>query len=514
MAGLRVLAMLPTHNEDRADYLVKMLSTAKRRWGWRIDFFCSKEDRKAFREVAAPSGKLLTFPDLLQAGAWESDPEQVADAERRLAAAENATQVTAGQLVLASQATIGCAFVAPVHRLAATETIARVLADNTEASRIIRRLFRFADDLVEENAPDLLLAYEWEKPWRSTVWMACASRGIPCVAIRRSKLNADHYFWTTDRVLFNSAAREAAVASRKAQSPLSEGATDYLRKFREEPKTVKYVKAKWDLQKQKTWLAWHIQFVRSAAEYFRKKATGRAQRPKRLLQKLIEYNVRTFQFGKQQRRFRSFEENELQAMRYVYFPMHKETDLPLVFQAPGWHGQHNTVRLLAGLLPSGYRLLVREHRLNVGRRPAGYYRSLQQLPNVVLVDPFGSQFRYIQNADLIVTENGTSGWEGLVMGRRVLTLSRTSYDGAGLAIRLDDPDQLGAAMLKVLREPQLDPVTRDRYLGSMIDAERATTFPMAEEGIPAGLDQLARLMGGALLRRASTRGAEMPRVAS
>ncbi len=490
---LRVLAMLPSHNEDRADHLVKLLQTAKQRWGWRIDVFCQKSDREAYADLVAPSGQLLTIPNAVESAVWESDPVRVAAVDRRLREAEIATEVTAGQLVLASQATIGCAFVAPVQRMKLTKMTAGVLADNMELFRILRRFFQFADDMVETTAPDLLLAYEWEKPWRSTVWMAAASRGIPCVAVRRSKLNADHYYWSTDRTLFNTAAREAAIANGKAQASLSSAAVDYMRKFREAPKTVKYVQAKWLQQSQKTWLSWHLQFARSAAAQFLRFVTGRAKR-KWLLRKLVSYNMRTFLQWRQQRHFRSFEESELRDIQYVYFPMHKETDLPLVFQAPRWHDQRNTIQFLAGALPSGYRLLVREHRFNIGRRPAGYYRNLMQLPNVVLVDAFGSQFRYINNADLVVTENGTSGWEGLLLGRNVLTLSRTSYDGAGLAVKVDDKDRLGAAILNALRRPHPDAAERDRHLGWMIDAELANSFHMAEKGIPTGLDQLVKLL--------------------
>lgn len=496
MAGLRVLAMLPAHTEDRATYLVHLLAEAKRRWGWHIDLFCNPGDRDAFQELVAPSGGLFTAPDSFREATWEGDPQRVAAIDQRLSEAEFATGVPAGQLVLASQATIGRAFVAPVHRTNLTELSARVLEDNTESFRIIRRMYQFADELVEATRPDLLLAYEWEKPWRSTIWMAAASRGIACVAIRRSKLNADHYYWTTDRTLFNAAARENAIARSERDALVSAAAADYIRNFRDRPKTVKYVQAKWKERKKKSWLRWHARFARDALNYYIGLVAARGKkRRKWLLRKLAMYNLRLVLEPRQQRFFRTFDDEELQTLRYIYFPMHKETDLPLVFQAPRWHDQRNTIQVLAGALPLGYRLLVREHRFNLGRRPMHYYRDLSRLPNVVLIDAFDSQFKYIRNADLVVTENGTTGWEALLLGRRVLTLSRTSYEGAGLARKVEDSDRLGAAILEALREPAVaEAAAHDRRLGWMIDAEKATTFPMADTGIPAGLDQLADLI--------------------
>ena len=103
----------------------------------------------------------------------------------------------------------------------------------------------------------------------------------------------------------------------------------------------------------------------------------------------------------------------------------------------------NTIRLLASVLPFGYKLLVREHRLNLGRRRTQAYGELAQLPNVVLIDPFDSQFKYLKHASLVVTENGSSGWEGLLLQRRVLLLSdATFYQGCGQGVTVSDPDRL------------------------------------------------------------------------
>jgi hypothetical protein len=493
LKGRRVLAMLPPATEERADDLVRLLTAAKARWGWRIDMLCQPSDRSAFRELVAPAGTLFTPPKLLKPAAWEADPERVATVDRRLREAEMATRVPVGQLVLAGEGTIGPAFVAPVRNLSSSPLTERLLADNTEPFRIVRRLFQFADEMVEVSATDLLLAYEWEKPWRSTVWFAAASRGIPCVAIRRSKINADHYFWTTDRVLFNIQAREKAIAKRSSGAPLSDAAKAYISAFRKQPTTVKYVAAKWQHVSKKGWLDWHVNWSRGVMKQVLRLVTGRGgTRRKPFFKSLLAYNRRIVLTARHKRFFHSFDDSALERMKYVYFPMHKETDLPLIFQAPRWHDQRNTIQVLASALPSGYSLLVREHRFNMGRRPTGYYRELSWLPNVVLVNAFDSQFKYVRNADLIVTENGSSGWEGLLLGRRVLTLSRSSYDGAGLARKVDDPDQLGATILEALAMPAVpDQAEHDRRLGCVIDAEFETTFLMKGAATSGALDRLA-----------------------
>ena len=122
---------------------------------------------------------------------------------------------------------------------------------------------------------------------------------------------------------------------------------------------------------------------------------------------------------------------------------------------------------------------MREHRLNTGRRPTEYYRQLNHLPGVVLVDAFDSQFKYIANADLVVTDNGSTGWEAVMLGRRVMTVAPHFFEGAAWI----------AACSTSTRSPQpsskfwISPLSwiralYDQKLGWLLDAEWDTTTPM------------------------------------
>ena len=122
---------------------------------------------------------------------------------------------------------------------------------------------------------------------------------------------------------------------------------------------------------------------------------------------------------------------------------------------------------------------MREHRLNTGRRPTDYYRQLNHLPGVVLVDAFDSQFKYIANADLVVTDNGSTGWEALMLGRRVMTVAPHFFEGAGLDRRVFDLDKI-AGNRDRNAEQAGDRRIRlyDQKLGWLLDAEWDTTTPM------------------------------------
>ena len=119
------------------------------------------------------------------------------------------------------------------------------------------------------------------------------------------------------------------------------------------------------------------------------------------------------------------------------------------------------------------------HRGRRGRRPTAWYRNATRLPGVVLIDGFDDQFKYIRNADLVVTDNGSTGWEGLLLGRPTITLADTYYDGAGIARSVTNPADLGRAILDLLQEgPVRNWERHDHAIACMLDAEWEHSAPL------------------------------------
>lgn len=498
--NLRVLALPSSGISAEKKYIFHPLEAAKGRWNWHIDLLSGTSPPTAFKKLAAPDGRFFTRPKLTERAAWEDDARAVAELDRKIAEAERVAGVPVAQIVLGGDAVMGRTFVSPV--LYATSGSARWgdANDRQEINRVVRRLFHFADDMLVNSMPDLVYSYEWAKPWVHVVWLAAMRRGIPCVAVRRSKLVTDSYYLTADRLMFNTAARPLTRELREGKSEISDAAKTYIRSFRERPATIKYVRVRWSEIAKVGWLAWHLNFAKATVRQVFNRVRGRDGKSQAFVKGVLAYNGRILRSRLQQAFFRTFEQDELARTKYIYYPMHRETDLPLNFQAAECSDQRNTVRLLASAVPSGYRLFVREHQHNYGQRPSAYYRELARLPNVVLIDAFDSQFKYIANADLVVTENGSSGWEGLLLGCRVLTLSSTFYDGCELAHKLEDLNEFGATILRALSDPPGDRAAHDRCLGCMYDAEAATTFRVDEGDSEIVLGQISAVISPLLKR--------------
>ena len=489
-----MIAMLPISRKERTRYIYDLLDSAKKRWGLTIDGVCQVIDRAPFESLVAPNGKLFSPPHFLKPADWESDPAQVAAVQERIRAAELKTGVPMGRHVLASAHSIGRGFNVAVRFSNRYPLIERVTSDNEEPFRIMRRLFVFAEHALDTAKPDIVLSTDWAIPLHAAFWMVATARGIPCITLRNSKLRSGRFFWATDRLLWNTNAIADAQARHAGGSPVSDTSAKFVREFREKPRVVAYISARWVDRERRGFLRFHLDYLRATMREMSQKSKGQdlsLREPG--LYRLYRYYRGRVLFQTHKHFFQSLEPETLAEMKYVYFPMHKEAEFAQTYQAAPWHDQRNTIRLLASLLPAGYRLLVREHRMNYSVRPTRVYQQLAALPNVTLISPFDSQFKYIQNADLVVTENGSTGWEALVMGRRVITLSSTFYDGAGLGTKVWEPEHLNEAILEVLaRPPVADLTEHDLRLGRMIDAETDWTFPAGTPGLQEALDLFER----------------------
>jgi hypothetical protein len=497
LRGRRVLAVLPLGSKDLGKYLTGLMQAGKDRFGWSVSVLSSTSDTRSFAKLVAPQGEIFVQPPLLREAEWESDPHAAHDVDRAIRDAESKTGMPLGRVILAAGHSIGRAYSAQFHYFNRYPMLLQVLRDNEEPHRIARRIFRFADDMLERNKPDMLFFFHWGTPLNLLTWLAAQRRGIPCVVLRPSKIRHDHAFLTTDRLMWNTRAAEHAQTKIKAKAPVSDTACEKVRTFRDQPVMIGHISRKWSNRMNLGFVRWHKQYVRIVMTQVANRFRGQDRASvEGVFARFVRYYRTLFLSWYQQRMFTTFEPAALADMKFVYFPMHKEAELAQTLQATAWHDQRQTVRVIAGALPFGYRLLVREHRMNYGRHRTQAYRELAQLPNVTLIDPFDSQFKYLRHADLVVTENGSSGWESLLLKRPTLLLAEhTFYAGSGLGTTVTDPDKLHAAILDMLSKPPIaDADAYDHALAAMIDAEFESTFPMKPEGFGEALDAFATLL--------------------
>lgn len=138
---------------------------------------------------------------------------------------------------------------------------------------------------------------------------------------------------------------------------------------------------------------------------------------------------------------------------YVFYPLHTEPEIATSVLARFTLNQIEVARNLAQSIPMGHLLAVKEHPRAYGLRPAGYYRKLAEIPNVVFVHPEESTAAVIQHAQAVVTLSGFVGFEAAVAGVPVVVMGNSILRllPETMARRVAAPEDLPKTLHKLIQ---------------------------------------------------------------
>lgn len=120
-------------------------------------------------------------------------------------------------------------------------------------------------------------------------------------------------------------------------------------------------------------------------------------------------------------------EVKLRGYKYALYPLNTEPEVALLVYGRSYRNQIETVRNVASSLPVGWKLVVKEHPNSMGYRSIGYYKKLQEIPNVVLLGPKVDTGRLVDEADLVFVVFGTIGLEAVMKEKPLITFCNTPY---------------------------------------------------------------------------------------
>jgi hypothetical protein len=113
---------------------------------------------------------------------------------------------------------------------------------------------------------------------------------------------------------------------------------------------------------------------------------------------------------------------------FVVYPLHFYPEASTSVMAKYYDGNEmNVIKNLAFSLPNNARLVVKEHKSNVGNNSLNFYKRVKQLPNTILLDPFYDLRGNIEKFDAVVTLTSTVGFEALTKSVPVYVLGEVFY---------------------------------------------------------------------------------------
>ncbi|MFA5317853.1 MAG: hypothetical protein WC323_00025 [Patescibacteria group bacterium] len=112
---------------------------------------------------------------------------------------------------------------------------------------------------------------------------------------------------------------------------------------------------------------------------------------------------------------------------FALFPLHLDPEITTLLYAPFYKDQLWLVKQAAQSLPLNFKLYVKEHPAMAGCRKRYFYKELKKIPNVKLIRPGINNLPLIDQAKLIITISGTTGWEAVQLKKPVIVFSDIFY---------------------------------------------------------------------------------------
>lgn len=118
-----------------------------------------------------------------------------------------------------------------------------------------------------------------------------------------------------------------------------------------------------------------------------------------------------------------------ESLSYFYYPMHLEPEAVVLYWGDGiYNNQVKLIENIASQLPANVYLLVKDHPHAGAYRSMGDYDKIRSIPNVKLINPGVQGKKIIANSKGIITINGTSGFEALLLNKQVYVFGNSFYD--------------------------------------------------------------------------------------
>jgi hypothetical protein len=176
---------------------------------------------------------------------------------------------------------------------------------------------------------------------------------------------------------------------------------------------------------------------------------------------------------------------------YLLFGLHTQPESSIDVWAPFYSDQYWAVETLSRSMPPDHKLLVKVHKSDAVRYTRRDLERLAALPGVELVHPFADVRRFVDQAAMIVSIQGTMGLEGGLLGKPVIMLGDSPVVMFPSAARVGEIDDLPKLIRDMLARPR---PSRDEIVTAFVNYLRPFmparhndwTQPQTEAGL-AGL---------------------------
>ena len=145
---------------------------------------------------------------------------------------------------------------------------------------------------------------------------------------------------------------------------------------------------------------------------------------------------------------------------YLYFPLHFQPERSTTPEGMFFSNQLRAIELLRDSLPVSMAIFVKEHPRQfdsdgnidlrkIAARNNIFYKTIRNLPNTYLIDIKIDSNLLIKKAKIVSTITGSSGWQGLVLGKPIFIFGRPWYSSFDNCYNITSKEDILAAMATI-----------------------------------------------------------------
>ncbi len=127
---------------------------------------------------------------------------------------------------------------------------------------------------------------------------------------------------------------------------------------------------------------------------------------------------------------------------FFVYPIHFHPESSTSVLASSYVNEYHNILNIAMNLPFEYTLYVKEHPSAVGFNTVGFYKKIQEIPNVKLVNHAINARSLVKKSKGVITITSTMGFEALVMEKKVFLFGRVFYENHPNCIRVINFNEL------------------------------------------------------------------------
>ena len=137
--------------------------------------------------------------------------------------------------------------------------------------------------------------------------------------------------------------------------------------------------------------------------------------------------LKNIEFKYNQFNIKKYFKNSIPKSKYIYFPLSTIPEASLLIRGVDYYDQLSFIKSLSLKLPVDYKILVKDHPGMAGVTPKRFYRELNKIYNVHLVDTYLSSYECIKNSEAVIAISGTTGMQSWALGKKTIVLGKAVY---------------------------------------------------------------------------------------